>query len=68
MALSQGFERLIRFEDDQGQVHYGDLKSDIGTDKVVGAQVTLLAGDLVAGFTKLADTKTVHKVPLPQST
>lgn len=62
MVPESVFKRLIRCLDDEGQVNYGDLPSEISTDKIEGSVVSVLAGDLDCGFSPTSESKTVSKV------
>ena len=62
MATKAPFERLIRFESDNGQVLYGDLPASKSTDDVVGSEVSTIEGDFKTGFKKGSSKSTVRKV------
>ncbi|KAM3528331.1 hypothetical protein NHJ13051_002455 [Beauveria bassiana] len=65
--MKHTFERLVRFEADDGTTEYGDVTDASVVDNLVGATVNILDGNLEHGFSKTTRTATVKKVlsPLP---
>ncbi|KAJ3494221.1 hypothetical protein NLG97_g4217 [Lecanicillium saksenae] len=61
------FERLVRFEADDGTTLYGDVTDASAVSNLVGTSVTVLDGNLEDGFSKTSRTATIKKVlsPLP---
>lgn len=61
------FERLIRFQADDGKIVYGNLEKEIPTRDIQGSQVEVLDGDVKSGFKKTGGKATVSKLlsPLP---
>jgi transcription initiation factor TFIIH subunit 2 len=66
MAL---FERLIRFEGEDGRIHYGDFGSSEPGRDVAGKTVPILLGTVESGFQKTKDQATIKKLlpPLPST-
>ena len=62
MEQQGAFERLIRFQDDEGQERYGNLPVASAADSVVGTSVEVLNGDIRKGFTKSGTKSVVRKV------
>lgn len=60
--MEPSFDRLLRFEAEDGSILYGDVTDASALDGLVGAQVNVLEGDLNAGFSKTSKTATVKKV------
>ncbi|OAQ97082.1 hypothetical protein LLEC1_03844 [Akanthomyces lecanii] len=60
--MEHNFERLIRFESDDGTTLYGDVTDAAAVCSLVGATVTVLDGNLESGFTKTTRTATVRKM------
>jgi transcription initiation factor TFIIH subunit 2 len=56
------FERLIRFENEEGKTVYGDLCAGIPTEKIQGSTVAVVDGDIDAGFTNTSRRAIVKKV------
>ncbi|KAF2837731.1 hypothetical protein M501DRAFT_136675 [Patellaria atrata CBS 101060] len=63
------FQRLIRFEDESGNVIYGDLNEELPAAQIVGKTVSVLDGHVQSGFTKTDKKATVKKLlsPLPKA-
>lgn len=63
MVGSFGFGRLVRFENDLGQVKYGEVASDRVTS-LEGSNVEVFNGDVPwgPGFAKSGKTDVVRKV------
>jgi hypothetical protein len=57
-----GFDRLIRFEDDGGNVHYGNIPQEFPSGGVLGTKVQVLKGDLSSGFSIGQEQATLKKV------
>jgi transcription initiation factor TFIIH subunit 2 len=55
------FERLIRFETQDGRVLYGDVPNAIPTEKIEGSTVTIIDGDITNGFHSTGQKTVVHK-------
>jgi 2-keto-4-pentenoate hydratase/2-oxohepta-3-ene-1,7-dioic acid hydratase in catechol pathway len=61
------FTNLVRFEDDQGAIHYGDVPEDCLLD-IIGCRVPILAGDPFEDSLQLTGQQAVvHKVLVPHS-
>lgn len=60
--MKHTFERLVRFEADDGTTEYGDVTDASVVDNLVGATVNILDGNLEHGFSKTTRTATVKKV------
>lgn len=59
------FDRLIRFEGDDGKTYFGDLgKEVVPTREIAGKKVQVLEGDVKGGFKKTGVEATVSKVRL----
>ena len=56
------FERLIRFEGEDGQTHWGDFGSEEPGRDVEGKTVHILDGDVGAGFQKTDREGKIKKV------
>lgn len=56
------FERLIRFQADDGKTYYGDLGSEVPTREIEGKKVEVLEGDVETGFKKTGAQAQVAKV------
>jgi hypothetical protein len=61
-ASIPAFARLIRFEDEDGVVHWGDLTGHSCLEDPTGTKVDLLVGSLEGGFVRTNVTKTIAKV------
>ncbi|KAF2016545.1 hypothetical protein BU24DRAFT_370444 [Aaosphaeria arxii CBS 175.79] len=63
------FERLIRFQAEDGQVRYGNLTKHTPTLEIQGSKVEVLEGDVQSGFKKTGAEATVSKLlaPLPRT-
>lgn len=63
------FERLIRFQADDGKTYYGNLTKEIPTREIEGSKVEILSGDVESGFKKTGTESTVSKLlsPLPRT-
>ncbi|KAF2710997.1 hypothetical protein K504DRAFT_481012 [Pleomassaria siparia CBS 279.74] len=61
------FERLIRFEADDGKTYYGNLNRETPTLEIEGSKVEVLSGDVKEGFRKTGGEAIVSKLlcPLP---
>ena len=61
------FSHLIRFEADDGNIYYGDLKKETPTREIEGNEVELLEGDIKSGFNKKGSTAKISRLlcPLP---
>ncbi|KAF2129124.1 hypothetical protein P153DRAFT_423497 [Dothidotthia symphoricarpi CBS 119687] len=61
------FDRLIRFEAEDGKTYYGDLVKEVPTREIEGSEVEVLEGDIASGFKKTGGQKKVAKLlsPLP---
>ena len=62
------FERLIRFQAEDGRTYFGDLGKETPTREMEGRKVAVLEGDIESGFKKTGSEATVSKVsfPMPQ--
>jgi transcription initiation factor TFIIH subunit 2 len=58
------FERLIRFESQEGKTVYGNLETEVPTREIEGRSVEVLEGDVKGGFKKTGRKATVGKVCL----
>jgi transcription initiation factor TFIIH subunit 2 len=56
------FERLIRFEDEKGEVLYGNLEKETPTKEIEGSVVEVIDGSIEKGFSKASRKATVKKV------
>lgn len=57
-----GFQRLIRFEGEDGKVHWGDFGGEeVGRD-VQGKSVSVLRGSVAAGFARTEEEMKIRKV------
>ena len=59
------FNRLVRFEDKEGRICYGDLPTDCTTEDAVGAKVPVLDGKPFDGLKqsqRVAEIKKVRRV------
>lgn len=56
------FQRLIRFEDENGEVCLGNLSEEIHTQKIEGSKVHLLHDDGANSYSVGHETRTVKKV------
>ena len=61
-AFITGFTRLIRFEDEDGVVQWGDLAEGSGQEDLTGTKADVLVGSLEGGFTRTGATKLIAKV------
>lgn len=61
------FERLIRFEDEEGKVVYGNLEKETPTKEIEGSVVEVIDGSIEKGFSKTSPKATVKKVSYPPS-
>lgn len=60
------FERLIRFQADDGKTYYGNLTKEVPTHEIEGSKVEIVSGDVETGFKKTGTEATVSKViPAP---
>lgn len=62
------FQRLIRFEADDGKTYYGNLTKETPTQEIQGSKVEVLDGDIETGFKKTGSEATVSKVRLNHDT
>lgn len=62
------FERLIRFQTEDGNVRYGNLEEEVPTREIEGMEVEVLDGDVERGFKKSGGKATVKKLlaPIPR--
>ncbi|KAE8366465.1 fumarylacetoacetate hydrolase family protein [Aspergillus caelatus] len=62
--MTSNFERLVRFRDSQGQIHYGEAHRN---DKLVGTQVPIYAGCVPWDLRRTTQTAEIVEVlcPLP---
>jgi transcription initiation factor TFIIH subunit 2 len=59
------FDRLIRFEANDGKTYFGDLgKEEVPTREIEGRKVQVLEGSVAGGFKKTGGDATVSKVRL----
>ena len=59
------FNRLVRFEDKEGRICYGDLPSDCKIEDAVGTKVPVLDGKPFEGLIKsqrVAEIKKVRRI------
>lgn len=56
------FERLVRFEAQDGKTYYGNLTKETPTREIEGSKVEVLEGDVKSGFKKTGGEETVSKV------
>jgi transcription initiation factor TFIIH subunit 2 len=57
------FDRLIRFEAQDGKTYFGDLgKEEVPTREIEGKKVQVLEGSVEGGFKKTGGEATVSKV------
>ncbi|KAH8648845.1 hypothetical protein BGZ61DRAFT_376305 [Ilyonectria robusta] len=59
------FQRLIRFEDENGEVCLGNLSEEIHTQKIEGSKVHLLHDDGANSYSVGHETRTVKKLLSP---
>ncbi|PHH93380.1 hypothetical protein CDD83_3693 [Cordyceps sp. RAO-2017] len=61
------FQRLVRFEADDGSILYGDVRDPSLVSAMQGARVPVLAGSFQTGFEPTSRTATIKRVlaPLP---
>lgn len=62
------FERLIRFEAEDGAVVYGNLEKETPTREIEGSTVEVLEGSVKSGFKKTGDQRKVGKLLSPLET
>ncbi|KAK3074167.1 hypothetical protein LTR53_003637 [Teratosphaeriaceae sp. CCFEE 6253] len=70
MSSAPPFERLIRFQEQDGQsIRYGDLPLVVPNDGIIGGSVEVLNGDIQSGFQKAGTKAAVGKLlsPLPSA-
>ena len=53
---------MIRFEDEDGVVQWGDLGEGSGQEDLTGTEADVLVGSLEGGFTRTGVTKLIAKV------
>jgi hypothetical protein len=58
------FDRLIRFETQEGKTLYGNLEKEVPTREIEGSSVDVLEGDVKSGFRKTGGRAKVGKVCL----
>ncbi|KAJ6071581.1 hypothetical protein N7499_009595 [Penicillium canescens] len=63
-VLEMSFTNLVRFEDDQGAIHYGDVPEDCLLD-IIGCRVPILAGDPFEDSLQLTGQQAVVYKVLP---
>ena len=56
------FDRLIRFVDEQDQVHYGNLTESLASPSIIGLDVELLSGSIETDFQPTGRRVKVKKV------
>ena len=56
------FTHLIRFEDEDGVVQWGDLAGGSAQENLIGTKVDVLEGSLEGGFSTTDATKRIAKV------
>ena len=61
------FDRLVRFQDDEGKIRYGNVPYEFPSDGINGTKLQILKGDLSSGFSKGDGTATVKKVHIPST-
>ena len=64
MAATATFDRLIRFEAEDGEVYYGDLGGEVPTREIEGREVKVLNGDVKSGFEKGGKEVRVKKLSI----
>lgn len=62
------FERLIRFQAEDGKTVYGNLEKEVPTREIEGSQVEVLEGDVKSGFKKSGAKAKVSKLLSPLET
>ncbi len=60
--MEHTFERLVRFQSDDGHTLYGDVTDASAVASLVGATVNVLDGNLENGFVQTTRTAVVRKV------
>jgi transcription initiation factor TFIIH subunit 2 len=60
--IKMAFERLIRFENEKGDVVYGNLEKETPTKEIEGSIVEVIDGSIEKGFSKTTQKATVKKV------
>ncbi|TVY87467.1 Uncharacterized protein LAWI1_G006943, partial [Lachnellula willkommii] len=65
---NMAFDRLVRFEDDEGKIHYGNVPYEFPSEGIDGAKIQILKGDISSGFSKGDGTATVKKLLCPLET
>jgi transcription initiation factor TFIIH subunit 2 len=63
--MSSSFERLIRFESEDGKSLYGNLEKETPTREIEGSEVEVLEGDVKGGFKKSGSKAKVQKLLCP---
>jgi len=59
------FDRLVRFEAQDGKTYFGDLgKEEVPTREIEGKKVAVVEGSVEGGFKKTGGEATVSKVCL----
>ncbi|KAF1961381.1 hypothetical protein CC80DRAFT_488672 [Byssothecium circinans] len=68
--MAATFDRLIRFEGDDGKIYFGDLgKEEVPSREIEGRSVGVLEGSVEGGFKKSGEEVKVKKLlcPLPRT-
>jgi len=60
-----GFDRLIRFEDDEGKVRFGNVPHEFPGEGIVGTKVKVLNGGFTTGFSIGEEEATIKKLLCP---
>lgn len=60
--MSTLFKRLVKFEDEDGAIQWGDLAQELGQQSLVGAKADVLTGSIEEGFVKSNVSKKIAKV------
>lgn len=60
--VAASFDRLVRFEAEDGKTYYGDLGAEVPTREIEGREVEVLEGGIVDGFRKVGGKRKVVKV------
>ena len=68
LTTMSGFERLIRFIDENGTERYGNSPQPVDTDSIVGTSVDVLTGSIVDGFKETGEQNKVRKVSSTSTT
>lgn len=65
MSDTVQFDRLIRFVDDHGNEHFGNVEMQTDINEIVSQSVELLKGSIESGFVRTGTSEVVRKVLLP---